>query len=185
MPLTENMPSGSSYKPGDIIRAYNGKTIEVINTDAEGRVILSDALAFVEKNYNPEAIIDFATLTGACVVALGSEAAGLMGNDEKLMSKIKTASEKTDERIWQLPLWDDYKELVKSDVADVRNTGKEKGAGAITGAAFLEAFVKDTPWAHLDIAGVTMMEKNKYYMSKGSTGWGVRLVYQLLKDWKK
>ncbi|MBI2583536.1 MAG: leucyl aminopeptidase [Candidatus Aenigmarchaeota archaeon] len=185
MPLCENMPSGSSYKPGDIIRAYNGKTIEVINTDAEGRVVLADALAYAEKKYKPEAIIDIATLTGACVIALGHEAAGLMGNNEKLMEKISAASSSTDERVWQLPLWDDYRELVKSDVAEVRNTGKERGAaGPITGAAFLEAFVNKTPWAHLDIAGVTLYERNKYYMPRGSTGWGIRLLHRLLSDWK-
>ncbi len=185
--IAENMPSGSSYRPGDIITAYNKKTMEIIDTDAEGRVVLSDAVSYVEKNYKPAAIIDLATLTGACFVALGSEFAGLMGNDAKLMEKIKDASAKSAERVWELPLIDEYKEKVKSEVADVRNLGKGKQseAGAITGAAFIGAFIESTPWVHLDIAGTAFLSDSKDYAPQGGTGWGVRLLVQLLSDWKK
>lgn len=183
----ENMPSGSSYRPGDIVTAYNKKTMEIIDTDAEGRVVLADAVSYVEKNYRPAAIIDIATLTGACFVALGSAAAGLMGSDRRLLDKIKDASEKSAEKVWELPMWDEYKELIKSDVADFRNLGKGKPgeAGAITGAAFVGAFVESTPWAHLDIAGVANVSDSEGYNPAGATGWGVRLLIQLLSEWKK
>ncbi|MEN3039387.1 MAG: leucyl aminopeptidase [Candidatus Kryptonium sp.] len=158
VPATENMPGGSAYRPGDIIRTYSGKTIEVINTDAEGRIILADALGYAQR-YKPTAIIDLATLTGACVVALGYFATGMFGNDEKLMEEIKKAGEKTYERVWQLPTWDEYDQLIKSDVADVKNSGG-RWAGAITAAKFLQKFVGNYPWVHLDIAGTAMLEKN-------------------------
>ncbi|MBI4017058.1 MAG: leucyl aminopeptidase [Candidatus Aenigmarchaeota archaeon] len=184
-PLTENMPSGLSYKPGDIVTTFSKKTIEVLNTDAEGRVILADALAFAETK-NPQAIIDLATLTGACIVALGTAAAGLTGNNHSLMDKVARAGDAVFERCWHLPLFDEYKEMVKSDVADLRNLGRpDKEAGALTAAAFLSAFVEKTPWAHIDIAGPAWSQEDKFYWSKGGTGFGVRLLVELLKSWKK
>ncbi|MBI2110026.1 leucyl aminopeptidase [Candidatus Woesearchaeota archaeon] len=185
----ENMPSGSAYRPGDIFRAYNGKSIEVANTDAEGRVVLADALSYTNK-YEPKAIIDIATLTGACAVALGSgptAPAGVFGTDEKLIRKLIDAGSKTHERLWQLPLWPEHSENVKSKVADVKNLGSpDRYGGAIAGAAFLKEFVDEkTPWAHLDIAGPAWADDQKQYFSFGGTGFGVRLIIQFLRDWKK
>ncbi len=185
MPATENLPSGTAYKVGDIYTAYNGKTMEIGNTDAEGRVILSDALAYT-KTFKPKAVIDLATLTGACTVALGHQAAGLMGNNEKLISKIKAAGDQTGERVWELPMYKEYNEIIKSEVADVKNTG-DGTAGTITGAKFLEVFVpEETHWAHLDIAGMAWTEKGKTkpYYGKGATGFGIRLLIELLRNWK-
>lgn len=181
IPATENLPSGKAYKPGDILKSYSGKTIEVINTDAEGRLILADALSYA-CNYKPKAIIDLATLTGACIIALGNYVIGLMGNNQQLSEKIRKASEICGERVWQLPLWEDYYELIKSDIADVKNTGG-RPAGTITGAAFLSKFVGDFPWVHLDIAGPAWIEKDTGYLTKGATGAGVRLIVQFLRDW--
>ncbi len=185
IPACENMPSGSAYKTGDIISAMNKKTIEVISTDAEGRLILADALSYAERKYKPEAIIDLATLTGACIVALGYEAAAVMGNNKALNEKIVKAGNECFERVWELPLWDEYKEKVKSDIADVRNVAKGRGseAGTIEGAAFLDAFVEKAKWAHLDIAGVASMPEPREYTPDGATGYGVRLIIQLLNDW--
>jgi len=184
-PFVENMVGGSAQKPLDIIKSFSGKTIEIGNTDAEGRLIMADTIAY-SKKFKPKAIMDFATLTGACVVALGHHAAAILGNDEKLIEKIKKASSRTDERVWQLPLWNEYKEQIKSTRADVKNTGIGS-AGTITAAAFLENFVPEKiPWAHFDIAGVANVEeiKNpKTYASSGATGFGVRLVTELLKNW--
>ncbi len=183
-PITENLPSGSAYKPGDIVTTFNKKTIEILNTDAEGRVILADALAYAETK-KPQAIIDLATLTGACIVALGTAAAGLVGTNDDLIKKLQHASTTTHERIWHLPLYEEYKELVKSDVADVKNLGHPKGdAGALTAAAFLNTFVTKTPWAHLDIAGPAWSSEEKFYWTKGGTGFGVRLLVELLRNWK-
>jgi leucyl aminopeptidase len=181
MPLTENMPSGSAQKPGDIIKAYNGKTIEVINTDAEGRLILADALAYAAKQ-KPKAIIDLATLTGAVIVCLGRAGAGLMSNDDKLAKTIQDSGLKTYERVWRLPLWQDYTELMKSDFADLKNVSGVGEAGTITAAAFLKEFVGETKWAHLDIAGVDLVNRPHPYFSKGATGTGVRLVTEALKN---
>lgn len=184
LPVTENLPSGSAYKVGDIYKAYNGKSIEIGNTDAEGRVILSDALAYT-KEFKPRAVVDVATLTGACAVALGAQAAGLMGNDAKLISKIKAAADQSGEMVWELPMYKEYAEQNKSDVADVKNSG-DGNASISTAAKFLEAFVpEETPWAHLDIAGVAWTEKGKVkpYYGKGATGYGVRLLVELLKSW--
>ncbi len=179
--FTENLPSGSASKPGDVVFASNGKSIEIANTDAEGRLVLADALSYAAK-YKPRAVIDFATLTGACVVALGDVCAGLMGNDQKLMEKIRRAGEKSGDRCWQLPLWKDYDEKIKSDIADVKNIGSGSGdAGAITAAAFLKKFVS-YPWAHIDIAGTAWNDYDKHYQGKGATGFGVRLVVELIKD---
>ena len=185
IPATENMPSGSASKPGDIVKSMSGKTIEILNTDAEGRLILADALSYAQKNFKPTAIIDMATLTGACVVALGDVAAGVMGNDEKLIQKIRRSSEETGEKTWELPLWREYSEKIKGDVADIKNIGPAGGdAGAITAAAFLLEFIEKTPWAHIDIAGTAYDTTTRTYLGKGSTGFGVRLVANALMNWK-
>jgi leucyl aminopeptidase len=184
VPATENLPSGRATKPGDVHRAMNGKTAEIINTDAEGRLILGDALAYAAR-YQPIACVDLATLTGACVVALGHEAIGMMGNPqgEALMDRLRRAGLRAGERVWQLPLWDEYLEHVKSDVADVKNVGMGRAAGAIAGAAFLANFVDGYPWVHLDIAGTAWADREQPYKPKGGTGVGVRLLTQMLLDW--
>jgi leucyl aminopeptidase len=183
IPATENLPSGKAYKPGDVLKTLSGQTVEVISTDAEGRLILSDALTYSLK-YQPKAIIDLATLTGACVIALGDHVIGLFGNEESLQKKIEEASQKTGEKVWRLPLWDEYFDYMKSDVADFRNVGT-RAAGAIIGGIFLSKFVDKTPWVHLDIAGPAFIEKERPYIPKGGTGVGVRLLVQLLRDWNK
>jgi leucyl aminopeptidase len=180
LPATENMPSGTAVKPGDVVKAMSGKTIEVINTDAEGRMVLADALAYAAR-YKPSAIVDLATLTGACVVALGSHATGVMGTNPKLIERLKRAGEHCGERVWELPLWEEYHEQIKSDVADMKNVGG-RGGGAITAAAFLQKFVGDTPWAHLDIAGTSWNDEARPYAPKGATGVGVRLLIQWLTE---
>ena len=182
IPATENMPSGTAMKPGDIITHYGGKTSEVDNTDAEGRLILADALAYAGK-YKPKAVIDLATLTGACVVALGHHATGMMGNDEKVMAKLKAAGNVSYERVWELPLFDEYEKQIKSDVADVKNVGGRWG-GAITAGWFLKKFIGDYKWVHLDIAGTAILEEELPYTPKGGSGVGVRLLIEFLKSWK-
>ena len=185
IPSVENMPGGEAYRPGDIIKLYNGKTAEILNTDAEGRLILADALAYGEKQYSPKAIIDFATLTGACIIALGNNVAAIVSNNNQLTEKIKTSSKATTEEIWELPLTQDYMDMIKSDVADIKNVGIGRSAGTITAAAFLKSAIKDTPWAHLDIAGVAWTQgaatKEKPYNPKGATGFGVRLILDYLQ----
>jgi leucyl aminopeptidase len=184
IPAVENMPSGDSFRPGDIIRMYNSKTVEVLNTDAEGRIILGDALAFAVKTFAPQAIIDMATLTGAAVVALGSNVAALVGNSRDLVTKILEYSNQTGEKIWELPLFDDYKEQLKSSNADMKNIGG-RGGGAITAAAFLSYFVGDTPWVHLDIAGTAWNQegtKEKSYNPKGATGFGIRTIVRFISS---
>lgn len=177
----ENMPSGSSMRPGDIVVTSSGKSIEVDNTDAEGRMVLSDALHFASKK-RPDVIIDLATLTGACVVALGEFVAGLFTKDEKLAEVLYRKGLDTHDRLWRLPLWDDYDELIKSDVADVKNTGGRWG-GAITAAKFLEKFVdKNISWAHLDIAGPALANSYNNYTKKYMTGFGVRLLFEYLSN---
>ncbi len=183
MPATENLPSGKAYKPGDILKTLSGQTVEVISTDAEGRLILSDALTY-SLRYQPKAIVDLATLTGACVVALGDFTIGLFGNDESLLKRMEEASFKTGERVWRLPLWDEYFAYLKSDAADFRNVGT-RAAGAIIGAIFLSKFVEKIPWVHLDIAGPASIDKERPYIPSGGTGAGVRLLVQLMRDWKK
>lgn len=180
VPATENMPGGSAIKPGDILKTMSGKTIEVLNTDAEGRLILADALSYAER-YKPKAVIDMATLTGACIIALGSHASGIMGNDEKLIEAIRKAGDITGERVWPLPLWEEYDELIKSDIADVKNIGG-RGAGTITAAGLLKKFASKYPWAHLDIAGTAWTDKPKPYITKGAVGVGVRLIVQYLRS---
>jgi leucyl aminopeptidase len=184
IPATENLPSGKATKPGDVHRAMNGKTAEIVNTDAEGRLILGDALAYAAR-FKPVVCVDLATLTGACVVALGHEAIGMLGNaqGEGLMDRLRRAGEYTGERVWQLPLWDEYLEHVKSDVADVKNVGMGRAAGTIAGAAFLAKFVDGYPWVHLDIAGTAWADREQPYKPKGGTGVGVRLLTQMLLDW--
>ena len=181
IPAAENMPSGSSYRPGDIIKTLSGKTVEVLNTDAEGRIILADGLHYAHR-FEPDAIIDLATLTGAVMVALGTHATGLMGTSPELVSALRNASEVTGERAWELPLWDEYREMVKSEVADVKNVAGRDG-GAITAGAFLATFAGDYPWAHLDIAGTAWTDKvAKAYDSKGGTGVGVRLLVEYIRE---
>jgi len=182
IPAVENMPSGSALKPGDIVRHHGGKTSEVDNTDAEGRLILADALAYAD-SLKPAAVIDLATLTGAVVVALGHVVTGMLGTDASLMDKLRKAGERTYERVWELPLYDEYERLIKSDVADVRNVGG-RWAGTITGAMFLKKFIGSYPWVHLDIAGTAMMEETSEYVPKGGSGVGVRLLTEFLRKWK-
>jgi leucyl aminopeptidase len=183
MAIAENLPSGKAYKPGDVVRTMSGKTIEVLNTDAEGRVVLSDALSYAER-YNPKAVIDIATLTGACVIALGYDAIGMMGREKdsnEIKAALKKAGEFTGERVWELPLWDEYYDAIKSSIADIKNVGN-RAAGTITAAAFLGHFTEKYPWVHLDIAGTGWNEESKPYLSKGPTGAGVRLLTQYLLD---
>lgn len=184
MALTENLPGGNAYKPGDILKHYNGKTSEIISTDAEGRLVLSDSLAYGIEKFSPSRVLDFATLTGACVVALGNIYAGMMGNDDSFMKELVDASRKTWENVWRLPLDDDFKEQISSKVADIKNTGGRPG-GAETAAAFLSNFVGETPWVHLDIAGTAWTEPTTPhvgYLADGATGFGVRLIYEYLKQ---
>jgi leucyl aminopeptidase len=184
IPAVENMPSGSSYRPGDIIRMYNGKTVEVLNTDAEGRMILADALAFGISKYSPKYVIDFATLTGACIIALGTNVAGIIGNNDKLIHGLISASRVTGEKIWQLPLFEEFFDLIKSNVASMKNIGGRTG-GTITAAAFLSNFVDTVPWAHFDIAGTAWTQDGtaeKSYNPKGATGFGIRLLLNYLEN---
>ncbi|MEA2237385.1 MAG: leucyl aminopeptidase [Thermoanaerobaculia bacterium] len=177
---TDNLPSGSAYKPGDIITTMSGKTIEIVNTDAEGRVILSDALHYASE-LKPDHIIDYATLTGACVVALASEAAGLFSNNDELAQKLIECGESVGERLWRLPEWDDYKELIRSEWADMKNSGGRWG-GAISAALFLKEFVNCPSWAHLDIAGTAYMEHETAREARGATGAGVRVTVAFLES---
>ncbi|MEI8063032.1 MAG: leucyl aminopeptidase [Verrucomicrobiota bacterium] len=183
----ENMPSATSYRPGDIVTSYKGTdkrgiTIEVLNTDAEGRVVLGDAIVYARQR-GAQVIVDFATLTGGCVVALGNLAAGLFSTDTALGEKIQAAGERTGERCWPLPLWPDYRDNIKSDVADHKNIGG-RGASAIAGAVFLEKYAGKVPWAHVDIAGTANITEERPYLAKGATGFGVRLMLDLLSQWK-
>ena len=178
IPATENLPSGTAVKPGDVVKSHHGKTIEIINTDAEGRLILCDALSYARR-FKPAAAIDAATLTGAVVIALGHHAIGMLGNDEALLAEVRDAGERAGERCWPLPLWDDYRELLKSDVADVKNSGG-RAAGTIAGAWFLREFVDGFPWVHLDIAGTAYLEGEGASHAKGPTAIGVRLFTEFL-----
>ncbi len=183
IPASENLPSGEATKPGDVHTASNGKTVEIINTDAEGRLLMADALVYA-KRYQPSAVIDLATLTGACVYALGDTVAGLLTNNAKLGNQVKAAAGATSEKVWELPIEDEYRELLKGDIADLRNVTNGAGPGTITAALFLQEFV-DYPWAHLDIAGTAYRtSSHKYYLSKGATGFGVRLGVEFLRNFK-
>ena len=178
---TENMPGSDASRPGDIVKAYNGKTIEILNTDAEGRLVLADVLSYIDKNYKPSSMIDFATLTGAVLVALGNRATGLMGNNKDLINQVKESGTATNEKVWELPLWPEYSKDIKGKYADIQNIGKA-GAGTITAGAFLKEFVGDTPWCHLDIAGTAWGPKEPSYQPKvGATGVAVRLIYDLIE----
>lgn len=179
IPATENMPSGHALKPGDVLRIRNGKTVEVLHTDAEGRLILADALCLgVEEK--PELLLDLATLTGACMVALGEEVAGAFGTDETMVKKVEKAALGIGEKIWPLPLVKEYKELLKSPVADLKNVSKSKYGGAITAALFLQEFVGETPWVHLDISGPAFAEKETPLVPQGGSGFGVRTILEFL-----
>lgn len=180
LPATENLPGGHATRPGDIVRTCSGKTVEIINTDAEGRLVLADAVGFA-KRFDPRVIIDIATLTGACSIALGNEAAAMMGNDPDLMERLRKLGEETYERVWPMPLFDEYSEYLKSDLADLKNSGGRTGS-LVTAAYFLKEFVGETPWVHIDIAGTAWADKDKAYMTKGATAFGLRLLSRFLKE---
>lgn len=182
IPSTENMPGGKAYKPGDVLRACDGTTIEVLNTDAEGRIILCDAIAYAEKNIKPDIIIDLATLTGAIVVALGHEMTGVFANDANLQKELVAAGDEAGERCWPMPLWDVHRDQVKSDIADLKNINSPKdGGGSIAGAAFLAHFVKNAKWAHMDIAGTAWGGRERDYLhASGASGVGVRTLLQFI-----
>ncbi|HXX53472.1 MAG TPA: leucyl aminopeptidase [Thermodesulfovibrionales bacterium] len=182
LPATENLPGGTASKPGDIVTSLSGKTIEIVNTDAEGRLVLADGIGYVKK-FKPKVIIDIATLTGACGVALGNEAIAMMGNDVAIMERLKTIGDEVYERVWQMPLYEEYLDYIKSDVAELKNSGGRTGS-LVTAAYFLKEFAGDTPWVHLDIAGTAWTEKDKPYVPKGATGIGVRLLLDLLREMK-
>lgn len=184
LPLTDNMLSNDSYRPGDVFTAYNGTTVEIGNTDAEGRLILADAIAYAEKNLKPDAIVDIATLTGACVVTFGEIMAGYVTTDDTLGALLETAGKGTGENIWRLPLHKDYEENLKSDVADLCNISSEKNAGTIMGGIFLKNFVTTGHWAHIDIAGTAYLSKPRGHRPKNATGFGVRLLVEAISAWK-
>ena len=187
VPSVENMPSATSYRPGDIIRMYNGKSVEVLNTDAEGRMILADALAYGIVTYNPKAVVDLATLTGAAVIALGANVAVVVGSNKQLVDRLRKLSDKTGEKMWELPLYDEYHEQIRSTYADIKNIGGRPG-GAITAAAFLSNFVNNVHWVHIDIAGTAWMQEGTYeksYNHKGASGFGVRTLVKLLMEDEK
>jgi len=181
IPIVENMPSGCAARPGDIVTGYDGKTIEINNTDAEGRLILADTISYVLKEHKPDILIDVATLTGACVVALGERIAGLFSSDDELAEKIIQSAKITGERCWRMPLPEDYRELLKSEFADISNMSSSKWGGAITAALFISEFIKDTRWAHIDIAGPAYIKKETDYCGAGGTGFGVRLLCDLMQ----
>lgn len=183
VPSTENMGGASAFRPGDVLTMIDGQTIEVISTDAEGRLILADSLGYARK-MDPMAMVDMATLTGACVIALGHDASGLLGTDNALMGRIEKAADATNERVWRLPLWEEYFEMIKSDIADMKNAGG-RPAGAITAACMLSKFAGEVPWAHVDIAGTAWAEKQKGYIPKGGTGVGARLLIELVRSWPR
>jgi leucyl aminopeptidase len=187
VPSVENMPSSTSYRPGDIIRMYNGKTVEVLNTDAEGRMILADALAYGIAAYSPKAVIDLATLTGAAIIALGANVAALVGTNKQLADRLRKLADKTGEKMWELPLYDEFHDQIKSAYADIKNIGGRPG-GAITAAAFLSNFANGAPWVHIDIAGTAWTQdgtREKSYNPKGATGFGVRTLVKLLMEDEK
>jgi leucyl aminopeptidase len=179
VPASENLLGGSAYRPGDILRMLGGKTVHVDNTDAEGRLLLADALAYGQR-YQPRAVIDLATLTGAVLVALGQVATAVLGNDRGLTQRLVAAGQRSFERLWEMPLWEEFEELIKSPIADIKNTGGKNG-GTITAAAFLKQFVGPAPWAHLDIAGTAYLDKSEGYRPQGGTGVGVRLLIDFLQ----
>ena len=179
--LVENMPSGTAQRPGDIVKSMSGQTIEVINTDAEGRLVLADAMWYCRDRFKPQFMVDLATLTGAIMVALGREHAGLFSNNDALSEKLTAAGKATGELLWRLPMGDAYDKIINSDAADMKNVGDRYG-GSITAAQFLQRFVKDTPWAHLDIAGMAWSDKDRATVPKGASAFGVRLLDRLVLD---
>jgi len=181
----ENMPGGKAYRPGDILTSMSGQTIEIQNTDAEGRLVLADALHYARTTFAPTAMFDLATLTGACVVALGSWCCGLFGTNAGLVEAVRRAGEATGERAWPMPLYDEHREAMRSKIADLKNVSGSRDAGSCTAAAFLSRFVGDVPWVHLDIAGTAWSSKPDAYQGYGATGFGVRLLTQLLQDWPR
>jgi leucyl aminopeptidase len=184
LPTTENMPSGHAIKPGDVLKIRNGKTVEVLNTDAEGRLVLADGLSLAVEA-GVDAIVDLATLTGACMVALGRKIAGLMGNHDPWVEQVGEAAERAGEKLWPLPLPDDYRKKIDSEVADIKNTGGDRYGGALTAGLFLREFVGDVPWAHLDIAGPARSEEDDAYTPKGASGFGVRTLVELLSRYRR
>ena len=181
--LVENMPGGNAQRPGDIVKSYSGKTVEILNTDAEGRLVLADALTFTEKKFKPQFIVDLATLTGAIIVSLGSEYAGLFSNNDKLSKQLLEVGEKVDEKLWRMPLHKNFDKLINSQNADMQNINYVGGAGSTTAAQFLQRFILNkTPWAHLDIAGMAFSKYGGALNSGGATGFGVRLLNQLIED---
>ena len=181
--LVENMPGGNAQRPGDIVKSFSGKTIEILNTDAEGRLVLADALTYTEKKFKPKFIVDLATLTGAIIVSLGSEYAGLFSNDDKLSKQLYDAGIKVEEKVWRMPLHTNYDKLINSKNADMQNINYQGGAGSTTAAQFLQRFILNkTPWAHLDIAGMAFSKYNGALNSWGATGFGVRLLNKLIED---
>ncbi len=181
--LVENMPSGTAQRPGDVVRSMSGQTIEVINTDAEGRLVLADALWYAQKRFRPQLVIDLATLTGAIIISLGHEYAGLFSNDDELAERLVAAGKAEGEGVWRMPLGEAYDKDIDSTIADMRNTGVNRAGGSITAAQFLQRFIKDVPWAHLDIAGKAWGSKDKPTVPKGGTGYGVRLLDRLVADY--
>ena len=177
------MIDATSYRPDDVLTAYNGMTVEIKNTDAEGRLILADALAYAAE-LKPEAIIDIATLTGASMITLGYVASPFISTDERLTEKIKNASKKSLEKIWELPLWQEFEENLKSDVADIKNISEEGDAGVIMGATFLKNFVKEIPWVHIDIGTTVWSKSDRGILTKGATGATVRLIMEMLREWR-
>lgn len=181
LPAAENLPGGCATKPGDVVKTITGKTVEILNTDAEGRLALADAIGYAIKFHKPRAVIDIATLTGACAITFGAEAMGLMGNDRALERLIEDASEETGERAWRMPLYDEYDEYIKSDIADLKNIGQGRMGGMLTAGCFLRNFAEGSAWAHLDIAGTAWTDKARPYAPRGATGIGVRLLYSALR----
>ena len=180
--LVENMPGGNAQRPGDVVTSYSGQTIEVLNTDAEGRLVLADALWYTQKHFKPKFIIDLATLTGAIIISLGTSRAGLFSNNDKLAEQLFKTGQKVGEEVWRLPLADVYDKQINSDIADMQNIGREREAGSITAAQFLQRFVNNVPWVHLDIAGMAWTKKDSDITPKGATAYGVRLLNQLVAD---
>jgi leucyl aminopeptidase len=181
--LAENMISGNAYKPDDVLKSYSGITVEVLNSDAEGRMVLADSLAYSLK-YKPQAVVDIATLTGASIIALGYFGSPVMGNNQKVVDKLIDAGKSSLDRLWQLPIWDEHETIIKSDIADVKHLSSDIDAGVIVGGVFLKQFVKDVPWAHIDIGGTVVAKQDNGYKVKGATGFGVRLLIDFVRNWK-
>jgi leucyl aminopeptidase len=181
--VTENMPSGSATRPGDVLRIRNGKTIEVVNTDAEGRLVLADALSLALED-GPDAIVDLATLTGAAISALGNKIAGILGNDDRLIAAVREAGSRAGEPLWELPLAAGYRSHIESEIADMKNQGVNGQAGALSAGLLLQEFVGNAPWVHLDIAGPVRSEEDRGYQRKGATGFGVRTLLELVSTYE-